>query len=58
MVRLYFFLALLLPLPALADDAFDPAIAASIFAIFFVGVVGSFLLAKNIGLILEAIKRW
>ena len=58
MVRLYLFLALLLPLPVLADDAFDPVVAGSIFAIFFVGVVGSFLLAKNIGLIIEAIKRW
>lgn len=58
MVNLIRFLAFMFPLPALADDPFDPLVAGSIFAIFFIGVVGSFLVAKNIGLILEAIRRW
>lgn len=41
-----------------APSAFDPAVAGSIFAVFFIGVVGTYLLSANIGLILEGIKKW
>lgn len=37
---------------------FDPVSAGAIFIFFFSSVVGLWIVAKNIGLILEAIKRW
>lgn len=42
--------------PDVAD--FDPAAAGGVFAFFFLGVAGAWLLSKNIGLILEGIKKW
>lgn len=38
--------------------AFDYAQAAAIFGFFFSFVVGTWLVAKNFGLILEAVRRW
>lgn len=37
---------------------FDPVAASGVFGVFFVGVVGSWYLAQNLGLILEAVKKW
>lgn len=37
---------------------FDPVAAGGIFALFFVSVVTTWLVSNNIGLILEAIKKW
>lgn len=37
---------------------FDPVVAGGVFAFFFLGVAGTWLLSQNIGLILEAIKKW
>lgn len=43
-----------------AADApdFDPVAAGGVFAFFFLGVAMTWLLSKNIGLILEGIKKW
>lgn len=37
---------------------FDAVAAGGVFAFFFLGVAGTWLLSQNIGLILEAIKKW
>lgn len=37
---------------------FDPVAAGALFAFFFASVVSLWLVSKNIGLILEAIKKW
>lgn len=37
---------------------FDPAAAGGVFAFFFLGVAMTWFLSQNIGLILEAIKKW
>lgn len=37
---------------------FDAATAGAIFAFFFLGVAGSWVVAQNAGLILQAIKKW
>lgn len=37
---------------------FDPVVGGQFFAVAFVGVLGTWILAQNIGLILEAIKKW
>ena len=39
-------------------EPFDPVVAGGFFAVAFVGVLGTWILSKNIGLILEAIKKW
>lgn len=39
-------------------EEFDYALGGQVFGLFFSSVVGIYLLAKNIGLVLEAIKRW
>lgn len=39
-------------------EPFDPVLAGGVFAFFFVGVAGTWLLSQNIGLILSAIKKW
>lgn len=41
-----------------SSDPFNPDLASGVFGFFFISIVALFLLAKNIGLILEAIKRW
>lgn len=38
--------------------AFDPVAAGGVFAFFFLGVAGTWLLSQNLGLILEAVKKW
>lgn len=38
--------------------AFDPAAAGGVFAFFFLGVAMTWILSQNIGLILEAVKKW
>lgn len=38
--------------------AFDPVAAGGVFAFFFLGVVMTWILSQNVGLILEAIKKW
>lgn len=45
-------------LPLDGGTVFDPALAASFWSFGMVFVLGSWLLAKNAGLILSAIKRW
>lgn len=40
------------------DPVFDPAVGGSFFAVAFIGVLGTWILSQNIGLILEAIKKW
>lgn len=37
---------------------FDPVAAGGVFAFFFLGVAGTWYLAENLGLILEAVKKW
>ncbi len=37
---------------------FDPVAAGGIFAFFFLGVAGTWYLSQNLGLILEAVKKW
>ncbi|KAF0162997.1 MAG: hypothetical protein FD157_3515 [Rhodocyclaceae bacterium] len=37
---------------------FDPVAAGGVFAFFFVGVAGTWYLSQNLGLILEAVKKW
>jgi len=37
---------------------FDPVAAGGVFAFFFLGVAGTWYLAQNLGLILEAVKKW
>lgn len=39
-------------------NAFDPSFAAGVFITFFSSVVVTWLVSKNIGLILEAVRRW
>lgn len=39
-------------------EEFDPVVGGSVFIFFFASVVMLWFAAKNIGLILEAIKRW
>lgn len=41
-----------------AATTFDYAQAAAIFAFFFSFIVGTWFVAKNFGLILEAVRRW
>lgn len=41
-----------------ATPVFDPSAAGAVFAFFFLGVAGTWYLSKNLGLILEAVKRW
>lgn len=41
-----------------ASQPFDPVLAASFWSFALVFSVGSYLVAKNAGLILSAIKRW
>lgn len=38
--------------------AFDPVAAGGVFAFFFLGVAGTWYLSQNLGLILEAVKKW
>lgn len=45
-------------LPIDGGAAFDPALAASLWSFALVFVLGSWLVANNVGLILSAIKRW
>lgn len=40
------------------SPAFDPVAAGGVFAFFFLGVAGTWFLAQNLGLILEAVKKW
>ncbi|MDZ4255493.1 MAG: hypothetical protein U1A72_23230 [Sulfuritalea sp.] len=46
--------------PCSTPDApvFDPVAAGGIFAFFFLGVAGTWVVSQNVGLILEAIKKW
>lgn len=37
---------------------FDATAAGGVFAFFFLGVAGAWFLSKNLGLILEAVKKW
>jgi len=37
---------------------FDPVAAGGVFAFFFLGVAGTWYLSQNLGLILEAVKKW
>lgn len=37
---------------------FDPVAAGGVFAFFFLGVAGVWYLSQNLGLILEAVKKW
>lgn len=39
-------------------EAFDPVVGGQVFALFFASVVVLWILARNLGLILEAVKRW
>lgn len=41
-----------------ASDAFDPVVAGGVFAFFFLGAAGVWFFAKNLGLILQAVKDW
>jgi len=40
------------------DVEFDSVAAGGIFAFFFLGVAMTWFLSKNLGLILEAVKKW
>ena len=40
------------------DPTFDYLVAGGLFAFFFTSIVGLWLVAKNAGLILEAVRRW
>lgn len=37
---------------------FDPVAAGGVFAFFFLGAAGTWYLSQNLGLILEAVKKW
>lgn len=41
-----------------AESPFDPAVASGIFVFFFASIVTVWVVSKNAGLILEAVKRW
>lgn len=40
------------------EPVFDPVQAGGIFVFFFVGVASTWYISENIGLILQAIKKW
>lgn len=46
--------------PCVTPDApiFDVVAAGGVFAFFFLGVAGTWYLSQNLGLILEAVKKW
>lgn len=48
----------LMPCGEVDAPVFDPVAAGGVFAFFFIGVAGTWYLAQNIGLILEAVKKW
>jgi hypothetical protein len=39
-------------------EPFDPVVAGGFFAVAFAGVLGTWILSQNIGLILEAVRKW